>query len=105
MVYTLGSLLHAAESTPHSKDDSSVFIWWERVGENYADLAEMEPDDWDGQELEGMEEEVFEEIVEDEPDPFADFELPPLGDYDIQVLHDMLEQLRGDVQRLQEESN
>ena len=63
----------------------------------------MEPEDWDGGEFEEVEEDLFEEIVEDEPAPFADFELPPSGDY--QALHDMLEQLRGDVQRLQEESD
>jgi len=103
MVHTIGSLLHAAESTPHSKDDSSVFIWWERVGENFANLAEMEPDDWDGHELEGMEEEVFEEIVEDEPSPFADLVLPLPGDF--QAMHEMLEGLRRDVQQLQEESD
>jgi hypothetical protein len=103
MIHTLGSILLAAESTPHNKDDSSMFAWWEEVGENFSNLAEMEPDDWGVGDLEDMEEEVFEEIVEDEPAPFADFELPPAGDY--QALHDMLEQLGRDVQRLQEESD
>jgi hypothetical protein len=103
MIHTLGSLLHAAESTPHSKDDSSMFAWWEEVGENFSNLAEMEPEDWDEEEFEEVEEDLFEEIVEDEPAPFADFELPPPGDY--QALREMFEQLRGDVQRLQEESD
>jgi hypothetical protein len=63
----------------------------------------MEPDDWDGHELEGMEEEVFEEIVEDETSPFADLVLPLPGDF--QAMHEMLEGLRRDVQQLQEESD
>ena len=103
MIHTIGSLLHAAESTAHSKDDSSVFAWWEEVGENFANLADMEPDDWEEEDFEEMEEEVFEEIVEDEPAPLDDFELPPPGDY--QALQDMLERLSRDVQQLQEGSD
>jgi len=64
----------------------------------------MEPEDWGDEALATqLEEDLFEEIVEDEPAPFADLEMPPPGDY--QALHDMFEQLRVDVQRLQEESN
>ena len=105
MIHTLGSLLHAAESTPHSKDDSSVLAWWEEVGENFSNLAEMEPEDWDEEEFEEVEEVLFEEIVEDEPAPFdpSGFPLPGSGDY--QALQDMFEQLRVDVQLLQEESD
>jgi hypothetical protein len=103
MIHTLGSLLHAAESTPHSKDASLEFAWWEEVSENFSNLAEMEPGDWGDEELEGMEEEVFEEIVEDEPDQFADFELAMAGDY--HALQEVLEGLRRDVQQLQEESD
>jgi hypothetical protein len=80
-----------------------MFAWWEEVSENFSNLAEMEPEDWDEEEFEEVEEDLFEEIVEDEPAPFADFELPPPGDY--QALREMFEQLRGDVQRLQEESD
>ena len=43
------------------------------------------------------------EIVEDEPAPLDDFELPPPGDY--QALQDMLERLSRDVQQLQEGSD
>ena len=109
MIHTLGSLLHAAESTPHSEDDSSVFVWWERVGENFAVLAEMEPDDWEEVDFEEMEEEVFEEIVEDESEELdavgvgEDVESPLSGD--LQGLHDMLERVMRDVQQLQEGSN
>ena len=105
MIHTLGSILLAAESTPHNKDDSSMFAWWEEVGENFSNLAEMEPEDWDEEEFEEVEEVLFEEIVEDEPAPFdpLGFPLPGSGDY--QALQDMFEQLRVDVQLLQEESD
>ena len=125
MIHTLGSLLHAAESTTHycsegilvsrdgrgrrGKDDSSLFAWWERVGENFADLAEMEPDDWEEVDFEEMEEEVFEEIVEDESEELGAVDvvrlLPdvgPVSEGDLQGLHDMLERLMRDVQQLQE---
>ncbi len=110
MIHTLGSLLHAAESTPHNEDDWDV--WWERVGENFADLAEMEPDDWEEVDFEEMEEEVFEEIVEDESEELGAVDvvrlLPdvgPVSEGDLQGLHDMLERLMRDVQQLQEGSN
>ena len=108
MIHTLGSLLHAAESTPRSKDDSSMFAWWERVGENFADLDDMEPDDWEDVDFEGEVEHVDSVVAEegglDEVAALAnDSEFPPSGD--LQGLHDMLERIIRDVQQLQEGSD
>lgn len=83
-----------------------MFAWWEEVGENFSNLAEMEPEDWGDEALATqLEEDLFEEIVEDEPAPFADIGFPPEGSGDYQALQDMFEQLRRDVQLLQEESD
>ena len=101
IIHTIGAILHAVESTPQSKDDESVFEWWERVSENFAEIGEGELEEWYDEDLE-EEEEVSEEIIEDEPDPF-DFELPPPGD--MLELREVLERLRRDVQQLQEESD
>ena len=97
MIHTIGAILHAVESTPQSKDDDSVFEWWERVSENFAEIGLDEPEGWYDEDLE---EEGIEEIIEDEPEPF-DFELPPPGD--LQALREAFERLSRDVQRLQEE--
>ena len=97
MIHTIGAILHAVESTPQSKDDDSVFEWWERVSENFAEIGVDEPEGWYDEDLE---EEDIEEIIEDEPEPF-DFELPPPGD--LQALREAFERLSRDVQRLQEE--
>ena len=97
MIHTIGAILHAVESTPQSKDDDSVFEWWERVSENFAEIGLDEPEGWYDEDLE---EEDIEEIIEDEPEPF-DFELPPPGD--LQALREAFERLSRDVQRLQEE--
>ncbi len=97
VIHTIGAILHAVESTPQSKDDDSVFEWWERVGENFAEIGVDEPEGWYDEDLE---EEGIEEIIEDEPEPF-DFELPPPGD--LQALREAFERLSRDVQRLQEE--
>ena len=97
MIHTIGAILHAVESTPQSKDDDSVFEWWERVSENFAEIGEGNLEEWYDEDLE---EEDIEEIIEDEPEPF-DFELPPPGD--LQALREAFERLSRDVQRLQEE--
>jgi len=96
MIHTIGAILHAVETTPQSKDDDSVFEWWERVGENFSEIGLDEPGEWYDEDLE---EEDIEEIIENEPEPF-DFELPPLGD--LQALREAFERLSRDVQRLQE---
>ena len=97
MIHTIGAILHAVESTPQSKDDDSVFEWWEGVSENFVEIGEDEPEGWYDEDLE---EEDIEEIIEDEPESF-DFELPPPGD--LQALREAFERLSRDVQRLQEE--
>lgn len=78
-----------------------MFEWWERVSENFAEIGLDEPEDWYDEDPE-EEDEVSEEVIEDEPDPF-DFELPPPGD--MLELREVLERLRRDVQQLQEESD
>ena len=85
-----------------------MFAWWERVGENFADLDDMEPDDWEDVDFEGEVEHVDSVVAEegglDEVAALAnDSEFPPSGD--LQGLHDMLERIIRDVQQLQEGSD
>ena len=96
IIHTLGAILQAVETTPRSKDEDSVFEWWERVSESFAEIGVDEPEDWYDEELEA---EDIEQIIEDEPEPF-DFELPPPDD--LQALREAFERLSMDVQRLQE---